>query len=213
MSHSAKHARVDMDAPSLGVERSPQLAAKNVASCTWVADIEIDNGVPSWSFTKYKTPYVDTLTTRLSSTVFSDEENSSMFDHRNVCRDMDIGTYNRRGTLLRRWCSGTSRDVFGFDVSIVRHAEEVGRLRRLLRLVRNVDDRFVYRVLSLCCFKDPIDVFYILKDADALWHDLEFQGRQRQNARGSRFIGWHSLEMFALPPSKGNDFYPPVTNS
>lgn len=80
---------------------------------------------------------------------------------------MDIGAWNRRWTFLPRWCPATLKEVFGFDMPIVSHAEEVGNLNRLLSFARNVDVAFMYRGLDLCSFKDPLNGFYLVKGADA----------------------------------------------
>lgn len=54
---------------------------------------------------------------------------------------------------LRRWSHGTLRDVFGFDLPILRPAKDVVFLRRLLRFVGNVNVTSEYRGLDLCCLK------------------------------------------------------------
>lgn len=99
-----------------------------------------------------------------------------------------------------------------FDMPIVRHKEEVNYLRHLLRLVRNVYVASEFQGLGLCCFEDSTDRFYLVADVDAWWGELVFEGRQRYRAWDPRFVGRHSLEIFALPPSKRNDFYVPVPN-
>lgn len=49
-----------------------------------------------------------------------------------------------------------------------------------------------------------------MKDAEDWWRELEFERRQRHQARGLRFVGWHSPEVFALPLSMKNESYTPV---
>lgn len=85
-------------------------------------------------------------------------------------------------------------------------------LRRLLRLVRNVDVASKYRGSDLRCFEDPINWFYLVKDADPLWRELELKGWWRHHLRGLRLVGFHSLEKFALQPSERNELYTPVPN-
>lgn len=92
---------------------------------------------------------------------------------------------------------------------IIHHAKKVGFLRRLLRLVRNIDVASEYRGLDLCCLEDPLDGFYLVKDGNAWWRKLDFESRQQHYARGLGFIRCHSFEMLALPPSEGNDYYSP----
>lgn len=95
---------------------------------------------------------------------------------------------------------------------IVRHAKEMRFILRLLRLVRNVDVASDYHGLDLCCSEEPMDGFYLLKDADTWWHELEFKGRQRHHAQGLRFLGCHILKLFALPPSEKMSLYTLVPN-
>lgn len=111
--------------------------------------------------------YADTLNARQFGAMISDGANLFMLDRRNVRSYSDIEAWNRHLTLLRRCCLATLRDMFGFDIPLVRHAEEAGYLDRFLRLGRNVDVTSKYRGLDLCCFKDPIVGFYLVKDADA----------------------------------------------
>lgn len=110
---------------------------------------------------------------------------------------------------MRRRCLGTLKDVFWFDVSTVPHEEEVSHLHHFRRFTRNNDVTSAYPGLDLCYFEDPIDRFYLVKDADDLWRKLELDGRQLHHARGPRLVGRHSLEIFALLPSERNDFYTP----
>lgn len=91
----------------------------------------------------------------------------------------------------------TLKDVLRFDMLTVRHSKEVRHLCCLLRLMRSVDSTSEYRGLDLCCFEDPLDGFYSVKDTDAWWLKLAFEGRQRHHARGPQYVGRHSLEMFA----------------
>lgn len=77
---------------------------------------------------------MDSLDARRSGAMFLDSAKWFMFDHRNVRRDTDISAWTRRLPLLQRWCLDTMRDMFAFDMPIVRHAEEIGYLRRILCL-------------------------------------------------------------------------------
>lgn len=63
------------------------------------------------------------------------------------------------------------------DLPIVRHAEEDGYLRLLLRLVRNVVVTSEYRVLDHFCFENPLDVFYLVKDVKVWYCEVEFEAR------------------------------------
>lgn len=206
------NANVDPVLPSSKVEDTLRAADVCATGDARATGIEINRGVPGWSVIEYKTRYADTLDARRFGAMFLDESNAFMVDRRNVRRDTDIGAWERPSTLLRRWCPGTLKDVFGFDMPIIRHEQKVNYLRCLLRLVRNVSVTFEYRGLDLCCFDTPMDGFYLVKEADTWWRELKFEGWQRHHARGPRSIGWHNLEMFALPPVERNDFYTPVPN-
>lgn len=99
--------------------------------------------------------------------------------------------------------------MLGFDVPIIRLSEEVGSLLRLLRFVWNVATTFEYRSIDLCCREDPVEGLYYVKDTDAWWRELNFEGRQCHRARGPRFVSRHSLEMLALPSGITDDFFTP----
>lgn len=45
-----------------------------------------------------------------------------------------------------------------------------------------------YRGLVLCCFEDPIDGFYLVKDEDVWRRELEFEGRKRHHVWCPRFV-------------------------
>lgn len=109
--------------------------------------------------------------------MFLDDVNLFMFDRRNDRRSIDIGLQARLWTLLRRWCPDTMKDVFWFDMLIVRHTQEVSYLHRSLSFVRNVVMALECRELHQCCFEDPIDGFHGVKDADGWWREMEFEGR------------------------------------
>lgn len=74
-------------------------------------------------------------------------------------------------------------------MAILRHAKELGHLFCSLRLVRIVHDMSEYRGLDLACFESPIDGFYLVKDADARWRELEFEDPQLHHVRGPWFVG------------------------
>lgn len=205
MSHNLNDANVSPAMPSPGVVETLEVVDTNAASGTRVAEIEIDCVVSSCSVPKYKKCYRDKLDARRFGATFSDEAITFMFDRRNVRRDTDVGAWNWQWTHLRRWCSGTLRDGFGFDMVIVCHAKEVSYLRRLLRLVRNVEVMSEYRRLDLCCIVDPMDECYLVMVSDARWRKLEFKGRQRHRARRLWFVGWQNIKMFALLRSKLNE--------
>lgn len=78
---------------------------------------------------------------------------------------------------MRRWCPNTLQDVFASDMPIVGLPEEVGCVRRLLRLVGNVDVTSEYRGHDLCCRADTIGGFYLVKYADTWRRELKVEGR------------------------------------
>lgn len=59
------------------------------------------------------------------------------------------------------------KDLFRFDMPIVRHTQEVHYLFHLLRLVQNVEVASEFRELDLRCFECPSDGFDLLNNADA----------------------------------------------
>lgn len=134
------------------------------------------------------------------------------FDRQNVRWDTDIGLLARHLTHFCRWSAGTLKYVFGFDMPIISDAQKANCHRWLLRLGRNVNVASEYRGLGVSSIEDPINSFYVVRDADAWWHELECEGRQRHHLRNPWFVGWLSLEMFALTPIERNDFYTWVRN-
>lgn len=97
-----------------------------------------------------------------------------------------------------------------FEMPIIRYAEEIGFFRRLLRLVRTFDDTSKYRRFDLCCLKDLFDGFYFVKNADARRRELELEGWQINQLNEPQLVGWQSLKMFSVQPSKGINFYAPM---
>lgn len=100
-----------------------------------------------------------------------------MFHRLNIRLDIDIGAWSRGWTLLWRWYSGMLKDVHRFHMPMVRHAEEVSYLPRLLSFVRIADVTSEYRGLKICYLENPLDEFCLVEDADAQWRELEFEGR------------------------------------
>lgn len=116
-----------------------QIADTDAAGCALVVDIGIDSGVSSWSVTDYKTRCVEIFDALGFLEMFSYGVNSFMFDRRNGRLDTDISTWARRQAFLRRWCPDTLKVVLRFDMSIVRHAQEMNHFRCLTRIVRIVN--------------------------------------------------------------------------
>lgn len=54
--------------------------------------------------------------------------------------------------------------------------------------------------MLLCFFKLQYVKFYHLRNAIDYRHELDFELRQRMNARGRRFVGSHNLEMSIILP-------------
>lgn len=196
--------------PSSGVEETSIVVDANAASSTRVFDIEINCKLPIWSVAEYKTRYSDSLDSLQFGAIFPDSASPFILAGRNVCSDTNIGAWTWRWIILWIWCSRTLRDVLGFDMPIVRHAEVVGYLHRLLRFVRNVNVTYESRGHEHFCFKDPIDRIYLLKNADAKWCALELKRWHLRHTPRPRFLEFHSSEMFALPPRKRKDLHTPV---
>lgn len=76
--------------------------------------------------------------------------------------------------------------------------------------MQNVDATAEFQGLDICRFDEPLDRSYLVKDADVWWPKLEFECLQQLDARGPRFVVWHSLKMFVLPPGERDEFYIPV---
>lgn len=177
MPHNANDTNVGQALTSPGAEDTSQVVEVNAASGTWVLYIEFGHGFSSWSVTEYKTRSADTLDALQFGAVFFIMCQPVYDIRRIVHRYSDSGLLARRWMILRRLLPGKLKDVFGFDMLILCHAEEVGYLLRLLRFVWNFDVTNSYRGLDLSSFEIPIDWFYLLKEANARWRELKFEGR------------------------------------
>lgn len=164
LSLNSKDAIVNRAKPSSGVEEISQVVHAN-GSDTPVTDIDIDREVPSRTITEYKTGYADRLDARQFGAWFSDRGNLFMFVRGNVRQDRDIGAWNWRGTLFRRWCTATSLDVFGIDMLIVRLAQKTGYLRHLPPFLWIVRFPLTYRGIDLAVLRTRLTGF-------TLWRTL-----------------------------------------
>lgn len=127
-----------------------------------------------------------------------------------TCVGIRISSLGIRDGIFRGMATWHAERCVWLQMPIICHIDEADYLRRLLCVVWNFNVACKYHGFDVCCFKDPIDGFYLLKVVHAWWSEMEFGGLQRYHARGPRFVGWHSLKMFELPLCERNDFYTPV---
>lgn len=122
-----------------------------------------------------------------------------------------IGTWERRWTTLRPRCAGTVSPVVSLQMSFVWHAGKVSYVRKIFWFLgrdSNIDVGIDW--LSVCSLGRPFDRFYLTRDAADWLCVLNLKRRQRTNAKGARFVGWHNLEVFAIPLRERDAFYCPV---
>lgn len=131
MSHNANDYHIVPAAPSFRVKGTLQVTDAVMAGRSQIIDIAIDREVPSCTVVDYKTHFADTLDAWRFRVMLSNGGNLFIFDLQNVRRVTYIGAWARRWMILRRWCSGMLKTVFGFHMLIVRHAQKVMYHRRL----------------------------------------------------------------------------------
>lgn len=89
----------------------------------------------------------------------------------------------------------------------VRRPDVIEYLRNLRTLRARFDELGDFSPTSVCCIPKPYNTFYLTRDAADWCHELDLERRQRTNARGPRFAGWHDLKLFALHLRELNSFY------
>lgn len=115
---------------------------------------------------------------------------------------------------MRPSCAGTVRLSGPDDMLFIRQVYEAGIVRRLCKLFQKYLERSTeeegFDWLSLCCFDTQYHKVFLVHGAAGCWGKIDFGCRQWLNVKECRFIDWHSLEMFALLPSKRDLFYQAV---
>lgn len=110
--------------------------------------------------------------------------------------------------------AGTNNPARLFDIPFIRHGDEIVYVRRLYALIRKYRERSTeedeFDWMSLCCFEQPIDKFYLVHEAVDWWWELDFERRQRMNVKGCRFIRLLNLEGFTTPPREPDAYYQAV---
>lgn len=89
--------------------------------------------------------------------------------------------------------------------------DEAVYLRCLSALFRSYCDESMeedgFNWLSFCCIKPQNGKFFLECDAINCWREIDLERRQSMNVKASRLDGWHTLDMFALPPREQDLFY------
>lgn len=134
MSNDANNTGVAPVPSSSRVENTLQAVDTGASEETQVVDIKIDCEVPSSWVAERDTHHADTSDARRFRAIFSDGAKLFMFHRRNVRRDMNIGAWRQRSSLLWRWGPSTLKNVFMIDMPVERHAQEVNYLHLLIRL-------------------------------------------------------------------------------
>lgn len=125
MPHSVNDTHVASATPSERVDDTSHAADTNAVSGAQVVDIEIDRGVQSGSVVEHKTRNADSLDARRFGAMFLDGTHLFMFERWIVRSDTKIDVWVQRQMLLWRWCPSTLKDLFGCDMPIVHHAQEL----------------------------------------------------------------------------------------
>lgn len=88
---------------------------------------------------------------------------------------------------MRPWCAGTISPAGSFDMSFVRHDDEVAYICCLYGLFRKYRERSIEEEdsgwLSLCCFNAPYHKFYLVRDGADWYRELEFERWQCLNMK------------------------------
>lgn len=124
--------------------------------------------------------------------------------------DMNTGACERSCSSMRQWCACTVSSAGPFDLPFVCHIDEAAYVSCLYALFRKYLEKSTeeegFDWLSLCCIDAPYDRFYLICNAASWWRDLYFERWKRLNEKGRRFVGWHNLVMFAIPPRERDLF-------
>lgn len=64
---------------------------------------------------------------------------------------------------------------------------------------------------KVICFKHSYDRVYFVYHAPDWWQD--FEGRHLHGTQHLRFLGWHNLEVLAVPHRDPEDLYAPLFES
>lgn len=91
------------------------------------------------------------------------------------------------------------------------HDHELECLRNFQKLMARVADFRRLSDFELVCFKRPYDRTYVLLVAFDQWQELDFKGCLRRGSQHLSFLGWHHLEVFALPQRDRDDFHVSVS--
>lgn len=136
-----------------------------------------------------------------------------MFDHRGSRHDTDIGACERSWNDLKIWCPGYISPVGPLNLPFVGHTHELQYLRNLWQLIARADHFGRMSDLELECIKRRFDLLYVVYDAPDWWEKLHFEARHLRGSQNFRFLGLHTLELFALPQRDQNGFYVPMPKS
>lgn len=126
-------------------------------------------------------------------------------------RDTAVGAWNKCWLHISGRCASMARATHynAVDSLFVRCREELDYERLVgdvvLRLCDKPDDAFPSD-LGLFCFSQLFDCLFFASHWSFWARDFDFEYRMRTGER-HLLVGWHNVEIFALPPSRRHQHY------
>lgn len=111
---------------------------------------------------------------------------------------------------MRQRCAANVSPAGPFGMLFICQGNEAAYVRLLLSLFQRYLERLTeekgFHWMSLCCSEPAYDKFDLVRDAVRCWCDLNYERRQRMTMRDRPLVGWHNLQMIAIPPREGHVF-------
>lgn len=101
--------------------------------------------------------------------------------------------------MLRLRSPGYISPIDPFDMPFVRNADEVEYLGDLGRIVACVEDFRRIAIFDFVCLRRSYDRLYFIYDDTDSYRELDLECRHQRGSQHFGVLGWHSLEVFALP--------------
>lgn len=126
--------------------------------------LTINSEDPQSTVAKYKNLLLGFWDVRRIESMFFDNRNDMMYNRRGVCRDTDIGVYNRRCECLGTQCTWNVSLMGWLDMPIVWHEDKSWYMQRQAALLKRSDDPRGCFGSEYCCSNLPYDRFCFIRD-------------------------------------------------
>lgn len=158
---------------------------------------------PRWTLADYHRKCAGMFDERRYRAIVTDGRNLVIYDRNRRDLDTAVGAWQRRWSVMARWCAGILVFLRYADMPYVRCDQKVGYFSGLRdhsessATAREGDPDFEYWPLD-----NPYMKLYLFHRGLHRMRLLELEVRQRRSGRNALFVGWHNLEMFAVPPQQ-----------